>query len=79
MKRIERDIGRYTVGFRHYENFYNYKMKFPDSTIEQYTEDLNSGISFEEFLKLSKTALLYECRNNPVVFYEWGFDQMLMF
>lgn len=42
MKRLERTIGRYTVGFRHYENYYYYKMKFPDATMEEYAKDINS-------------------------------------
>lgn len=33
MDRIENNIGRYPVGFRHYENFDNYRVQFPDTTI----------------------------------------------
>lgn len=34
--RIESKIGRYPVGFRHYENYFNYSMKYPDRTIDDY-------------------------------------------
>lgn len=43
----EKNIGRYPVGFRHYENFENYKIKFPHATIADYTNDSNNlEISF---------------------------------
>jgi hypothetical protein len=34
--RLGREAGRYTPGFRHYENFYNYKLKYPDATLDDY-------------------------------------------
>ena len=37
--RVESTIGRYPVGFRHYENYYNYLTKYPDATIEDYQND----------------------------------------
>jgi hypothetical protein len=42
MDRAESHIGRYPVGFRHYENYQNYREKFPESTLEDYTNDMNS-------------------------------------
>ena len=33
MERIESNIGRYPIGFRHYENYENYILKNPDATI----------------------------------------------
>jgi hypothetical protein len=33
MDRIEANIGRYPVGFRHYENYQNYLVLHPDATI----------------------------------------------
>jgi hypothetical protein len=35
---IERNIGRYPIGFRQYENFENYSAAYPDSTIQDYHE-----------------------------------------
>jgi hypothetical protein len=39
MERIEANIGRYPIGFRHYENYENYKAKFPEASIQDYTAD----------------------------------------
>jgi hypothetical protein len=74
LRRLSDETGRYTPGFRHYENFYAYKLKNPEATIEDYTTDMNSQISFEEFLKLTKTAYLHEVKTNPVLYYEMGLD-----
>ena len=51
--RIKSNIGRYPIGFRHYENYQNYVKQFPDRTIDEYVTDVNSQISFEEYLLLS--------------------------
>lgn len=37
--RINKNITRYPYGFRHYENFENYHLKYPNSTIQDYVED----------------------------------------
>jgi hypothetical protein len=42
MERIESNIGRYPVGFRHYENWQNYTSVYPGATLEDYRDDLNS-------------------------------------
>ena len=73
MDRAESHIGRYTVGFRHYENYNNYVQKFPDATIEDYVDDMNSEISFDEYLLLSQKHFIYESTYNPMVVYEYGF------
>jgi hypothetical protein len=39
MDQVEKSIGRYPVGFRHYENFENYHAVFPLSTIDDYHND----------------------------------------
>ena len=39
MDRIEANIGRYPVGFRHYENWQNYSMKYPDRSMDDYQID----------------------------------------
>lgn len=38
-ERIEKNIGRYPRGFRHFENYYNYRVFKPQSSIEDYTQD----------------------------------------
>jgi len=37
--KIEQSIGRYPVGFRHYENYENYKTIKPEATISDYQID----------------------------------------
>lgn len=71
LDRIESNIGRYPVGFRHYENWQNYTSMYPDATLEDYRDDLNSQISFDEYLLLNKKAFLYECKHNPTVIYKF--------
>lgn len=39
VERINKNIGRYPVGFRHYENFHNYQLKFPERDMTDYIED----------------------------------------
>lgn len=39
MDRVEANIGRYPVGFRYYENYQNYNMKYPEATIQEYVSD----------------------------------------
>jgi hypothetical protein len=40
--RIKSNIGRYPLGFRHYENYHNYVKQFPERTMEEYINDVNS-------------------------------------
>lgn len=74
MQRIEANIGRYPMGYRHYENYHNYKLQNPNSTIQDYQTDVNSPISFEEFFELKKRSFIYECNYNPMVYYDNRFD-----
>lgn len=37
--RINKNITRYPYGFRHYENYENYQLKFPNATIQEYMDD----------------------------------------
>ena len=34
---LDSKVGRYPIGFRHYENFENYRIINPDATIDEYT------------------------------------------
>lgn len=38
---IDRNIGRYPEGFRHYENYENYRSVYPDATIQDYHNESN--------------------------------------
>jgi hypothetical protein len=40
---LEKNIGRYPIGFRQYENFENYKIANPNASIGDYTEDSKSN------------------------------------
>ena len=46
LDRVDKEVGRYPVGFRHYECFENYQHKYPEATIEAYVEDSKYSISF---------------------------------
>jgi len=52
MDRVKSTIGRYTLGFRHYENYHNYVKQFPERTMDEYVNDVNSQITFNEYLLL---------------------------
>ena len=74
MDRQESLIGRYTIGFRHYENYENYRVKYPESSIEEYTADMNSQITFDEYFLLCIKNFIYESNHNPSVYYQYGLD-----
>jgi hypothetical protein len=76
MDRINANLGRYPIGFRHYENYINYNKQFPEKTIADYQEDMNSQISFDEFLLLNQKSFLYECTYNPKIVYKLGFAHL---
>jgi len=42
MDRIESLVGRYPVGFRHYESFENYRARYPAAAVEDYHQAVNS-------------------------------------
>ena len=70
LDRIESNIGRYTPGFRFYECYESYRLRYPTATIQDYQNDMNSEISYEEFRALSKAAWLYEAQYDPVYAYK---------
>ena len=76
--RIKSQIGRYPIGFRHYENYTHYSKQFPDRTIQEYIDDINSQITYEEYLLLCQKAFIYESSHNPNVVYELGLNNVDM-
>jgi len=64
-KYIEDTIGRYIPGYRHYENFENYQIKYPEREIQDYIDDMNREVTFEEYLNISLTAMRYFIRISP--------------
>ncbi len=70
--RIESNIARYPLGFRHLESFVAYQRKFPKATLQEYIEEMNSQATFDDYFKMAKSEFLYECRFNPELIYEEG-------
>lgn len=58
------NIGRYPQGFRHYENYVNYRTVFPDATIEEYMKDMNRECTYAEFLNIMKAFITQRTREN---------------
>ena len=54
MDRIEKQLGRYPLGWRHYENFENYSFKYPDKTIHDYHMEMNKECTYEEFIAINR-------------------------
>ena len=52
------------MGFRHYENFVNYRTVFPDAQIEDYMKDMNRECTFAEFLNVMKAFMTQTSRHN---------------
>lgn len=59
-ERIESLIGRYPLGFREYENYYNYKLKFPDASIRDYQDDSKCLLLFLICMVLSNDVFYSE-------------------
>lgn len=57
-------VGRYPLGFRHYENYVNYRTVFPEATIEDYMKDMNRECTFAEFLNIMKAFITQRTRDN---------------
>lgn len=64
MERVEAGIGRYLPGWRHYENFNNYKLMFPGSTIEEYRSEMYRQVELAEYISITRAATLEEI-NQP--------------
>jgi len=68
MERVEAGIGRYLPGFRHYENYNNYSMMFPDSTIDEYRGEMNRQVELAEFISITRQAVLEEVAQPDFMF-----------
>lgn len=51
-KYIHERIGRYPMGFRHFENFANYSQEKKDATIQDYIEEMYRPCEFADFLTI---------------------------
>lgn len=57
-------IGKYPQGFRHFENYVNYRQVFPDSTIEDYIKEMNREVTYPEFMNIIKAFITQHTRTN---------------
>ena len=56
-ERQQENTGKYPEGFRHYENYVNYRQVFQDATVEQYMRDMNREVTFIEMMNIMKSAI----------------------
>lgn len=42
---LEEQIGRYVPGYRHYESYQNYAVKYPERTLVDYINDMNREVT----------------------------------
>lgn len=49
MDEVERNIGRYPEGYRHYENYENYKVANPEASIQDYHNESKLTINYNEW------------------------------
>lgn len=57
-KDLDNSFSRYPNGFRHYENFANYKLMNPQSEISEYVDVMNAQCDYETFLAIQRTKVL---------------------
>ena len=57
-KDLDNGFSRYPNGFRHYENFANYKLMNPQSEISEYVDVMNAQCDYETFLAIQRTKVL---------------------
>jgi hypothetical protein len=48
-KFMEESQCRYLPGYRHYESYNHYQLKFPNATLDEYHHDMNREVTYEEF------------------------------
>ena len=56
-------IGRYPIGYRHLESYENYRIDNPEATMQDYAEEMNSEIHFDEFLNIMRAAAIEESQS----------------
>lgn len=61
-ERQQNAIGKYPPGFRHYENFVNYRQVNADATIEDYMHDMNREATYAEFLAIMRSSILEDSK-----------------
>lgn len=75
-ERREQNACRYPHGFRHYENYHLYQQVYPDATLDDYTLDVNSQVTFEEFKAIASSCYMYNAKYNPQFMIDQRFDRL---
>jgi hypothetical protein len=50
----ERNLGRYVLGWRQYENYQFYQKMHPKADISDYMNEMNRQVTFDEYLQIVK-------------------------
>ena len=56
---IRNNAWRYPIGFRHYESYNHYQIKYPDATIEEYQMEMQREATFAEYMAMFKENIRY--------------------
>ena len=73
MERQEANVGRYPIGFRHYENYEFYALAKPDATIDEYHQEMNRQCEFSDFMGIMRAALIDQSKD-PGFRWKHGLD-----
>jgi len=72
--RRNRLLHRYPSGYRHYENYQNYRVIYPERSLQDYANDINSQITFEDFFAIAQKDYLYDAEHDPEFRLRMGFN-----
>ena len=64
-RQVDDSIGRYPHGWRHYESFVNYQVINPHATIQEYIEEMNSQVTFDNFLAIMRQSAIENLEHDP--------------
>lgn len=65
LEQVDDTIGRYPHGWRHYESFVNYKVVNPDAVIDDYIQEMNSQVTFDNFLAIMRQSAIEKIEHDP--------------
>lgn len=64
---LEEQIGRYVPGYRHYESYQNYVIKYPERSLEDYINDMNREVTCDEYIDIARSAVRFYVRISPEI------------
>jgi hypothetical protein len=62
---LEEQIGRYVPGYRQYESYQNYAVKYPDRNMSDYINDMNREVTCDEYIDIARSAVRFYVRISP--------------